>query len=125
GTMNALELRGVSKSYGAVRAVRDVDLALPTGSRTAIVGPSGSGKTALLRLIAGFERPDRGSVAVGGEVLADATSWVPAYRRRIGYLPQDGALFPHLTVAENVGFALPDDAPGRRRRIDELLEMLA
>ena len=123
--MTALELHALHKSYGPVRALGGVDLNVGEGSRTAIVGPSGSGKTTLLRIIAGFEAPDAGRVLLGGQLLADGPAIVPAHQRGIGYVPQDGALFPHLTVADNVGFGLPRDTPQRDQRIAELMDMVA
>ncbi len=119
--MNLLELKSVCKSYGTIAAVDGVDLAVPAGSRTAIVGPSGSGKTTLLRIIAGFEAPDAGRVTLGGRVLCDGRAAVPAHHRRIGFVVQDGALFPHLSVAQNIGFGLSRNEPGRDARIAELL----
>jgi iron(III) transport system ATP-binding protein len=112
-----LELSGVSKTYGDHRGVEDVSIVAPDGSRTVIVGPSGSGKTTLLRLIAGFEAPDAGTIRLGGRVL----DGVPPHRRNIAYVQQEGALFPHMSVADNVGFAIPRHAEDRARRIDELL----
>lgn len=123
--MNNLEIRNLAKSYGAVAAATAIDLSVPAGSRTAIVGPSGCGKTTLLRLIAGFEMPDSGSITFTGRVLADETTWVPAHQRLIGFLPQSGALFPHLTVAGNIGFGLPKDLPGRADRIAALIDLVA
>ena len=123
--MTSLTLRAVRKSYGPVRALLGVDLVVPSGSRTAIVGPSGSGKTTLLRLIAGFEAPDAGQVELGDQRLADGPSTVPAHQRSIGYVPQDGALFPHLSVADNVGFGLPRQLPQRQERIAELMDMVS
>lgn len=123
--MTALEIHAVHKSYGLVRALGGVDLMVGEGGRTAIVGPSGSGKTTLLRIIAGFEAPDAGRVLLGGQLLADGLSIVPAHQRGIGYVPQDGALFPHLTVADNVGFGLSRDTPQRDQRIAELMDMVA
>ncbi|MDT9645964.1 ABC transporter ATP-binding protein, partial [Pseudomonas sp. JV245A] len=123
--MNALELHAVHKSFGGVPAVQDISLSMPAGSRTAIVGPSGSGKTTLLRMIAGFEFPDRGRISLNGQVLADAQGAVPAHQRLIGYVPQDGALFPHLNVAANIGFGLTGKNPQRQQRIAELLDMVA
>jgi iron(III) transport system ATP-binding protein len=102
-----------------------VDLSVAPGSRTAIVGPSGSGKTTLLRIIAGFEAPDAGRVTLGGRQLADGPDAVPAHERGIGYVPQDGALFPHLTIEGNVGFGLPRNTPQRAERIAELMDMVA
>jgi iron(III) transport system ATP-binding protein len=119
-----LELRGVSKSYGPVKAVDNFTLTVAGGSRTVIVGASGSGKTTLLRLISGFEFPDAGSITVRGSVVADASVVVPAYKRHIGYLPQDGALFPHMSVAANIGFGIPDGAD-KTSRIDALADMVA
>jgi iron(III) transport system ATP-binding protein len=101
-----LELSGTSKYYGSVRAVEDVDLMAPAGCRTAIVGPSGSGKTTLLRLIAGFEQPSAGRILLDGQMIASESGGVPAHLRRVGYLPQDGGLFPHLSVAANIGFGV-------------------
>ncbi len=122
--MNLLELKSVCKRYGTIAALDGVDLAVPAGSRTAIVGPSGSGKTTLLRIIAGFEMPDAGRVTLGGRVLCDGQGAVPAHHRRIGFVVQDGALFPHLSVAQNIGFGLSRDEPGRDARIAELSEMV-
>ncbi len=123
--MTTLELHGVHKSYGNVAALKGIQLSVPRGSRTAIVGPSGSGKTSLLRIIAGFEAPDAGRVVLQGDMLADGPAIVPAHQRGIGYVPQDGALFPHLSVADNVGFGLDKSAPDRKSRIDELMDMVS
>ncbi|SFU95016.1 iron(III) transport system ATP-binding protein [Polaromonas sp. YR568] len=121
----SLELQAIRKQYGAVQALGGVDLSVAPGSRTAIVGPSGSGKTTLLRIIAGFEAPDAGRVTLGGRQLADGPDAVPAHERGIGYVPQDGALFPHLTIEGNVGFGLPRNTPKRAERIAELMDMVA
>ena len=121
----SLELQSIRKSYGGVAVLHGVSLSIAAGSRTAIVGPSGSGKTTLLRIIAGFEAPDSGSVSLGGQLMADGPSSVPAHKRGIGFVPQDGALFPHLTVADNVGFGLPRSTPQRAERIAELMDMVA
>jgi iron(III) transport system ATP-binding protein len=122
--LSVLELRAVSKAFGAVQAVDAVSVDLPAGGRMAIVGPSGCGKTTLLRLIAGFEQTDAGTIVLGGEVLSQGFNWVPAHRRRIGYLPQDGALFPHLTVEDNIAFGLPRDG-ARGKRVAALMELVA
>lgn len=116
--MSFLELTDVHKHYGPVAALAGVDLSVASGSRTAIVGPSGCGKTTLLRLIAGFEAPDRGRMVLDGEVLANGDAAVPAYRRGIGVVAQDGALFPHLSIAANIGFGMRQDK--RTERIVEL-----
>ena len=123
--MSALELRAVCKSYGPVSAVDNVDLCVEAGSRTAIVGPSGSGKSTLLRVIAGFESPDSGSVVLNGKVLAGGSTEIPAHQRVIGYVPQDGALFPHLSVAANIGFGLSGSPAQRAQRVAELMDMVA
>jgi len=123
--MSTLELKSISRFFGAYAAIENFSLSVPAGGRAAIVGPSGSGKTTLLRLIAGFEVPDLGSITLGDTTLADSTTFIPAHRRLIGYVPQDGALFPHLSVAENIGFGLPKSMETRTQRIDELLEMVS
>lgn len=123
--MNALELHSICKSYGAHRALENISLSVPTGSRTVIVGPSGSGKTTLLRMIAGFEFPDSGRLTFNGQTLVDDTHEVPAHLRQIGYVPQDGALFPHMTVAANIGFGLSTKGAIKHERIAELMDSVA
>jgi iron(III) transport system ATP-binding protein len=123
--MNALELHSISKSYGSYRALDNISLSVPTGSRTVIVGPSGSGKTTLLRMIAGFEFPDSGRLSLNGQTLVDGTHEVPAHQRLIGYVPQDGALFPHMTVAANIGFGLSTKGVEKQERIAELMDSVA
>jgi iron(III) transport system ATP-binding protein len=123
--MNALELHSICKSYGSQRALENISLSVPTGSRTVIVGPSGSGKTTLLRMIAGFEFPDTGRLTLNGQTLVDDTHEVPAHQRQIGYVPQDGALFPHMTVAANIGFGLSTKGAPKRARIAELMDSVA
>jgi iron(III) transport system ATP-binding protein len=104
--MTEVRLEGVSKSFGALHAVREVTLEIDQGELMAVLGPSGCGKTTLLRTIAGFERPDTGSVVVAGREVAGPGRFVPPERRRIGMVFQDYALFPHLTVKANVAFGL-------------------
>lgn len=123
--MNALELNAICKSFGTQRALENITLSVPAGSRTVIVGPSGSGKTTLLRMIAGFEHPDSGSLSLNGQILLDSTHEVPAHQRMIGYVPQDGALFPHMTVAANIGFGLATKGAARQERIAELMDSVA
>jgi iron(III) transport system ATP-binding protein len=123
--MSVLVLDAISKRYGATRAVENISLSVPSGSRVAIVGASGSGKSTLLRMIAGFEFPDAGRILLDGAVLVDHASEVPAHRRLIGYVPQDGALFPHLSVASNIGFGLQGKAGLKRPRVLELMDMVA
>jgi len=122
--MTFLSVKAVSKRYGKVVALDDVSIDVAAGSRTAIVGPSGSGKTTLLRLIAGFEVPDSGRVELDGALLAEGPAATPPHRRSIGIVAQDGALFPHLTVAENIGFGLNRKAPQREERILALMDMV-
>jgi iron(III) transport system ATP-binding protein len=110
-------LTGLSKSFGAVRAVDDVDFEVRRGELVAVLGPSGCGKTTLLRLIAGFERPDAGSIEVGGARLAGPGEWVQPEKRRIGMVFQDYALFPHLGVAANVAFGLIKHGREDRERL--------
>jgi iron(III) transport system ATP-binding protein len=112
---------GVSKRFGAVRAVDDARLCVEKGEFVALLGPSGCGKTTLLRLIAGFEEPDAGEIEVAGTRVAGG-AWVPPERRRIGMVFQDYALFPHLTVAENVAFGLP--RAERRTRVPAVLALV-
>jgi len=122
-TTGGLAVRDLRKSYGPVPVLTGVDLTVPDGALTAVLGRSGCGKTTLLRLVAGFDRPDAGTISIGGVPVAGAGSVLPPEQRRIGYVTQEGSLFPHLTVAANVGFALP-----RRARlgplVDELLELV-
>lgn len=122
--MSRLELKAVSKTFGQSPAVSGVSLAIKEGTRAVIVGPSGSGKTTLLRLIAGFEFPDEGRVCLAGQVIADGAAGVPAHGRGIGYVPQDGALFPHLDVASNIGFAVAERGRTRQQRVQELAAMV-
>lgn len=121
----ALSLRDVSKAYGAVPAVRDLDLDLAPGEVMTVVGPSGCGKSTLLRLVAGLEHSDRGVVEVGGEVVDDGRHHRPPERRRVGMVFQDHALFPHLDVARNVAFGLAGRSrPERDERVAEVLALV-
>ena len=126
----AIELAGVNKSFGSTRILEDIALSVPQGSRTVVVGSSGSGKTTLLRLISGFELPDSGTITVLGRTVAGPGVAVAAHRRGIGFVAQDGALFPHLTVGQNIAFGLGPALRGgtrrqRARAVSELLEMVS
>jgi iron(III) transport system ATP-binding protein len=115
----------LAKSYGTRAVLRDVDLVVPEGTLTAILGASGSGKTTLLRLIIGFITPDQGTVEVDGSVVAAAGGvHVAPDKRQIGYVAQEGALFPHLTVAENVAFGLPRGERKVGSRTSEALDLV-
>src|SRR5215471_1543463 len=100
--MPAIRVRGLHKNYGAVTALAGVDLEIREGEFFTLLGPSGSGKTTLLRLIAGFERPDGGTIELGGREI----STVPPYARDVNTVFQDYALFPHMTVAQNIEYGL-------------------
>ncbi len=105
--MTLLSVRALHHGYGSQPVLRDLSLEIQPGAVTAILGASGSGKTTLLRVIAGFERARAGTVRLGDVTVDDGRGFVPPERRRIGYVPQDGAPFPHLSVQANVGFGLP------------------
>jgi iron(III) transport system ATP-binding protein len=123
--MAELRCTGLAKSYHGRAVLRDVDLEVPAGTLTAILGASGSGKTTLLRVIMGFIEADAGTIAVGGETVAEARRvHVPSEERAIGYVAQEGALFPHLTAGENVGFGLPRSERKNGARIAEVLELV-
>ncbi len=106
-TEAALRCVRLNKRFAESRAVVDFDLALERGQLVALLGPSGCGKTTALRLIAGFERPDSGTIEIGGRIVAGGRTDVPPEKRRVGMVFQDYALFPHLTVAANVAFGVP------------------
>ncbi len=118
----AVACRGVRKAFSGVPAVAGVDLDAAPGALTAVLGPSGCGKTTLLRMIAGFEALDAGTIAIEGRIVADGRNATGADRRGLGMVFQDYALFPHLDVAQNVGYGLgrrPD-----RARVAEMLELV-
>jgi len=121
-TCSMIRLEGVTKRYGQVIAVDETSFCVERGEVVALLGPSGCGKTTLLRLIAGFERPDAGAIEVAGCEVSGRGSWVPPEKRRVGMVFQDYALFPHLTVAANIGFGLPRRA--RPGRVSELLSIV-
>ncbi|MFO7571181.1 MAG: ABC transporter ATP-binding protein [Gaiellaceae bacterium] len=117
-----IRLEGATKRFGDVTAVDGASLCVARGEVVALLGPSGCGKTTLLRLVAGFERPDGGRVSVSGRSVAGGGDFVPPEQRRVGMVFQDYALFPHLSVRDNVGFGLP--RRGRTSRVAELLSVV-
>jgi len=120
-----LTLEGVTRSYGGETAVDAVDLAVREGELLTLLGPSGCGKTTTLRLVAGLERPSSGRITLDGTVLADDGHFVPPEDRDVGLVFQDFALFPHLTVRENVAFGLRDaDDEATADRVDDLLDLV-
>ncbi|MDN7907387.1 ABC transporter ATP-binding protein [Burkholderia diffusa] len=122
--MSEVRIYGLSKSFGSHTVLHDIDLSVRRGSRLALLGPSGSGKTTLLRVLCGFECAERGTVEIDGRRVAGPDMHLPPEQRRIGYVPQEGALFPHLSVADNIAFGLPRAARRRHHRVDALLEMV-
>ncbi len=104
----ALLVRDLSKAFEGTVAVREATFEVTRGEIVALLGPSGCGKSTTLRMIAGFERPDDGLIRVNGETAVGPGVWQPPERRRVGIVPQDFALFPHLSVAENIAFGLAD-----------------
>ncbi|NIF56524.1 ABC transporter ATP-binding protein [Burkholderia sp. Ax-1724] len=122
--MSELRIRGLRKSFDGHPVLHGIDLSVERGTLLALLGPSGSGKTTLLRLLCGFERADGGSVEIDGRRVAGDGLHVPSEQRRIGYVPQEGALFPHLSVADNIVFGLPRTQRRARHRVAELLELV-
>ncbi|WP_431285669.1 ABC transporter ATP-binding protein [Humitalea sp. 24SJ18S-53] len=122
-TNTALTVRGARKSFGAVHALRGVSLDVGRGEFVSFLGPSGCGKTTLLRIIAGFETPTAGEVLIDGKPITH----LPPFRRPVGIVFQNLALFPHLSVASNVGFGLAvrrEDGASAKRKIDDILALV-
>lgn len=126
----AVSVDGVSVSYDGInRAVNDVSLDIEAGSIVALLGPSGCGKTSLLRAIAGLERPAAGAITIANRMVSGPSTWIKPEQRSVGMVFQDGALFPHLTVADNISFGLNAShiklgKAQRSARVDELLELV-
>ena len=118
---SAVSFQNVSRRFGTVRAVDDVTLDIAPGEFFAMLGPSGSGKTTCLRLIAGFEQPDDGHISIFGEQAGG----VPPYKRNVNTVFQDYALFPHMTVGENVAYGLMIKGVGRAEREQKAKDALA
>ena len=117
-----IRVEGLVRRFGDVHALDGASLTVGRGEIVALLGPSGCGKTTLLRSIAGFERPDQGTIELEGRRVAGAGAWVAPEGRRVGMVFQDYALFPHLTVAENVGFGLSRNE--RERRVPSVLAVV-
>ena len=121
----ALQLTNVTKQYGSETAVDDVSLNVYDGELFTLLGPSGCGKTTTLRILAGLERPTEGTVSVAGECVAGGDEFAAPDERNVGFVFQDFALFPHLTVGENVAYGIPDaDDATRDARVTELLDLV-
>lgn len=121
--MSKLELKGISKSYGSSLIVNNLDLEIQEGEFLTILGPSGCGKTTTLRMIAGFETPDRGQVLLNKQDI----SQLPPYKRNVNTVFQNYALFPHLNVADNIAFGLHQKKASQseiNKRVDEMLELV-
>ncbi|HEX7099544.1 MAG TPA: ABC transporter ATP-binding protein [Acidimicrobiia bacterium] len=118
----AIRARDLEKRFDDTVALHGFHLDVHAGHILTLLGPSGSGKTTALRLIAGFDRPDRGRIEIDGRVMADRDVFVPPEKRRVGMVFQDYALFPHLTVARNVAYGVRNGT--RRRRVAETLELV-
>ncbi|MCH2096432.1 MAG: ABC transporter ATP-binding protein [Rhodobacteraceae bacterium] len=117
-----LEVRNLVRRYDQTAVVDDVSLTIAPGHVTCLLGPSGCGKSTTLRMIAGVDTQDSGEIYLDGDLISDATASVPPERRSIGLIFQDFALFPHLSVGENVGFGLRKRGAEQRKRIEELLD---
>ena len=117
-----LEIKDLRRAYGGRQVVDGVSLQIMPGQVTCLLGPSGCGKSTTLRMIAGVEMQDSGTIHVDGKLICDTIFRVPPERREIGLMFQDFALFPHLSVADNVGFGLKGSKASKRARIEELLE---
>jgi iron(III) transport system ATP-binding protein len=120
--MADVRLSALAKSFGGTPILRRVDLAVPSGAMFAILGASGSGKTTLLRLLSGFERADSGTIEIDGRHMSGPGVHLPPERREIGYVTQEGSLFPHLTVAANVVFGLRRQERRDRFKAEAILE---
>jgi iron(III) transport system ATP-binding protein len=119
-----LKVTDVSASHPGAKVLHDIDLTVADGTTTAVLGPSGCGKTTLLRVIAGFMRPDSGEVRIGDDVMVGPGTWVPPEKRGFGYVAQEGNLFPHLDIAANVLYGLPRRERKDQQRVGELLELV-
>ena len=120
-----IECRNLGKSYGTVQAVSDISLSLDEQEFLSILGPSGCGKSTLLRLIAGLEVPSQGQVFLHGQEISGRKIILPPERRKFGMIFQDFALFPHLSVKDNVGYGAAGSKTEKQQRVNELLELVS
>src|SRR3981081_1048870 len=123
--MGFVELTGLTKRYGPLAVVKDISLSIDKGQLVCLLGPSGCGKTTTLRMIAGFLEPDAGAIRVGGKLLSSVQSVVPPERRNMSMMFQSYAVWPHMTVRQNVGYGLKMQSippPERTSRTDVLLD---
>lgn len=121
--MTGIKISHLRFGYHRTWVLDGVDLEVASGDLLAVIGASGCGKSTLLRLVAGFEQPGSGTIHLDDTLVAGPGMHVPPDRRHVGVVPQEGALFPHLTVADNIGFGLPRRAPGRAERVAELVAL--
>lgn len=119
-----LECKQLVKKFDSVTAVDTADMAIHAGEFVTLLGPSGCGKSTTLRLIAGFEQPNSGTITLNGQTVAGDGRYLPPEKRQIGMVFQDYALFPHLNVADNVSFGLKGDKAQKRARMSEMLELV-
>jgi iron(III) transport system ATP-binding protein len=122
--MQALEAKNIYKAFTGTPVVQDFSLQAAEGEFITLLGPSGCGKTTSLRLLAGFERPDAGSISIRGKVVADRATYLPADQRRVGMVFQDYALFPHVDVAGNIAFGLQGNKSEKAKRAQEMLTLV-
>ncbi len=120
-TTSVLALRGITRLFGSVCAAQQVDFDVHAGQFVTLLGPSGCGKTTMLRLIAGFDTPDSGTIHINGRLVAGDGAAVPPENRRVGMVFQDYALFPHLNVGENVAFGINAKRNEKMRRVQAVL----
>lgn len=124
--MSSITIEFLGKRFGDTAVLHGASLQIPQGAIVGLLAPSGCGKTTLLRMIAGFDKPDEGTISFDSTVIASAQKWVPPEKRGIGYVPQEGTLFPHLNVAGNIRYGLPRSL-GRQeadRRIQHVLDLV-
>lgn len=122
----AITLQNIGKRYDITKAVDTLSVQIMPGETFALFGPSGCGKTTTLRLVSGLEAPDWGEIYLGGHLMSSPNILVPPHKRKIGMVFQDLALWPHMTAAQHIAFALPKATPkiSRNRAISEVLNLV-